>query len=75
MEIIKQGDKERAYRKHLDIRKFVCPDCCCVWTASNKEYTYGNQREPGAWMTCPCCGKTFVDACKDNYYEKMVDIL
>lgn len=75
MEIIKQGDKERAYRKHLDIRKFVCPDCCCVWTASNKEYTYGNQHEPGAWMTCPCCGKTFVDACDGNYYGKMVDIL
>lgn len=62
MEIIKQGDKEKARKKKLDIRRFVCPDCDCVWTATNEEYSYGNQLDPGPWMDCPCCGKKFVDA-------------
>lgn len=62
MEIIKQGDKEKARKKKLDIRRFVCPDCDCVWTATNEEYSYGNQLDPGPWMDCPCCGKKFVNA-------------
>lgn len=63
MEIIKQGDKEKARKKKLGIRQFVCTDCDCVWTATNEEYTFGNQLDPGSYMDCPCCGKKFVSAC------------
>lgn len=66
MEIIKQGDKEKACKKKLGIRRFVCTDCDCIWTATNEEYTLGSQLDPGPYMDCPCCGKKFVSALQGN---------
>lgn len=60
MEIIKQGDKELALQKREDRRKFICSDCLCEFIATNKEYKWGDQFDPGPYCTCPCCGKTYV---------------
>lgn len=61
MKIIEQGDREKAKQIRLDICRFRCRNCNCVWEAGNDEYTYGTQREPGPYMTCPCCGKKYVE--------------
>lgn len=62
MKIIKQGDLEKARQKNLCPKRFIWPDCGCIFVANNTEYTWGDQRDPGPFATCPCCKRNYVDA-------------
>lgn len=48
-----------------DIRKaykyFKCRVCGWAGKAEKGEYNEGDQREPGAWVRCPCCGINTAD--------------
>lgn len=46
MKILKPGK--------VDLRKFVCPRCRCLFVASCYETKLGD----GRWACCPHCGKT-----------------
>lgn len=61
MKIIVPGDLEKARLKKLYIKIFECPDCGCKFEATSEEYKYGSQIDYGPFMTCPCCGKKYVE--------------
>lgn len=71
MEILKNGDPEKAHRKEQFIRYFTCHDCGCEWSGTIKEYYLGPKGSPGPYMDCPCCGKMFVSACS-NAHESLL---
>lgn len=64
MKIIVPGDLEKARLKKLYPKIFECPDCGCKFEATSEEYEYGSQLDYGPFMTCPCCGKTYVEPMK-----------
>lgn len=66
MKIIVPGDKEKARLKNLCPKLFECPDCGCKFEATREEYKYGTQLDYGPFMTCPCCGKTYVEPMKGS---------
>lgn len=68
MKIIVPGDLEKARLKNLGIKTFECPDCGCKFEATSEEYEYGSQLDYGPFMTCPCCGKTYVEPMKKTVY-------
>ena len=44
--------------------KFKCMDTIGNIEKRLAKHTYGTQREPGPYMTCPCCGKKYVEGTK-----------
>lgn len=64
MKIIVPGDLEKARLKKLYPKIFECPDCGCKFEATSEEYEYGTQLDYGPFMTCPCCGKEYVEPVK-----------
>lgn len=61
MTIIEPGDP----KKVLDIRRFKCRACGCLFEAERGEYEYGNQIDPSAYCVCPCCGNVAGELRKD----------
>lgn len=61
MEILKQGDAQRAKQKKLRIKRFVCDECGCEFKANKTEYKEPSQMDYcgdriTAYCKCPCCG-------------------
>lgn len=63
MKIIKQGNA-----KHKP-KRFVCPECNCIFEADENEYSIWNapMNETYFLTVCPCCGKHI-------YKEKYEDL-
>ena len=55
VKIIKDGDLELYKRKKAHIMRFRCPECTCVFDATNNYYT--SDQYDGTYATCPCCGE------------------
>ena len=55
MEIIKPGDLSTT----LKPKRFMCPNCGCIFIANNTEYEYAGMQYNQPYYKCPCptCSK------------------
>lgn len=58
MKIIKQGNIDLT----LNIKRFECRHCKCIFDANKNEYTSASQYNETYYMAeCPCCKKVAYD--------------
>ena len=54
MKILREGSQE----KLLEVKRFICPSCGCIFEADNTEYRIGSQyNEEFYFVDCPYCSK------------------
>lgn len=69
MKIIREGDRDAAYRKKRHIVQFICDKCGCIWDAEETEYhmVSNGYNELYAACNCPTCGeKEYEKICMDT---------
>lgn len=69
MNIIREGDLERAKKKINRTVTFQCGNCLCIFTANYNEYKDCTTQREGSMYSCECpCCKTTVYSDKRDVY-------